>query len=84
MLQLSYIRENKDLLPERYQKRNFKAKDLIEEILQLDEKRRKTQQEMDSDLAESKKLAKEVGEFFKSGQTDKANQLKVQTKTLRS
>ena len=73
MLQTSYIREHKDLILERYKKRNFSGEKIINQILKLDDDRKTTQQEMDAQLAESNQLAKQVGELFKSGKTKEAS-----------
>ncbi|MDK7373979.1 serine--tRNA ligase [Weeksella virosa] len=84
MLVVSYIQENKEEVIEGLKKRNFKELYLIDEVLSLDELRRKTQFELDTVLAESNKLSKEIGNLFKSGQTEDANKLKEQTTELKS
>ena len=84
MLVVSYIQENKEEVIEGLKKRNFKELYLIDEVLSLDELRRKTQFELDTILAESNKLSKEIGNLFKSGQTEDANKLKEQTTELKS
>lgn len=83
MLQIPYIRENKDLILERYKKRNFDANDTLSKIIELDDKRKVTQQEMDNDLAEGNKLAKEIGALYKEGKAQEANTLKEKTKLLK-
>ena len=83
MLQIPYIRENRDLIIERFTKRNLEATETIDQILDLDEQRRATQQSMDNDLAEGNTLAKQIGEFYKSGKATEANALKEQTKLLK-
>jgi len=83
MLQVPFIREHKDIVLERLTKRNLDATEMIEEVLRLDEDRRKIQTQLDNTLAESNKLSKEIGMLFKSGQTEKANEVKVQTASLK-
>lgn len=83
MLQLNYIRENKAEVIERLKVRNFDASTLIDELLQADQTRRTTQQTLDSNLSESKKLAKEIGQLFKEGKQDLANELKAKTQELK-
>ena len=61
MLQLKYLRENKEAVLEALKKRNFKEVELIDNLLDLDESRRKTQTELDQQLAEANSLAKEIG-----------------------
>ena len=83
MLQLNTIREEKDRVLSGLKKRNFKELSLIDDIIALDEKRRSTQLSLDETLAKSNNLSKEIGNFFKAGETDKANTLKEQTATLK-
>lgn len=83
MLQINHIRENKALILEGLAKRNKDFSALIEDALALDEKRRKTQNELDSILAESNKLAKEIGDLFKSGKKEEADILKAKTTDLK-
>ena len=83
MLQLNTIREEKDRVLAGLKKRNFKELGLIDEIIALDEKRRSTQLALDESLAKSNTLSKEIGSFFKSGETEKANALKAETATLK-
>ena len=83
MLQISKIRENKDLIIDRLAVKNFDAKQAIEAILEIDSKRRKTQNELDAVLNESNGIAKQVGELFKSGKQAEANELKAKTVVLK-
>ena len=53
MLQISYIRENKDLVINGLKKRNFKELELVEEAISLDENRLLIQTKLDNALAES-------------------------------
>ena len=48
MLQTTYIRENKELILERYKKRNFDGEEIINQIIKLDDDRKSTQQTLDS------------------------------------
>lgn len=83
MLQISNIRENKELVIAGLAKRNKDFTALIGEVLQLDEKRRKTQNELDAMLAESNQLAREIGDLFKSGKKEEAESLKIRTTELK-
>ena len=76
MLALQYIRENKDSVIKGLEKRGFKSLDLIDKIIDLDQQRRSIQTKLDSHLSDSNQMAKEIGNLFKSGETDKANSLK--------
>ncbi|MFJ1492304.1 serine--tRNA ligase [Capnocytophaga canis] len=83
MLQLTFVRENKDVVLNGLKKRNFKDLHLVDDIINLDEKRRVTQAELDKVLAESNNISKEIGILFKSGDTQKANELKAKTGELK-
>ena len=74
MLQVHFIRENKEEVITRLAKKNFDA---------TDEKRRNTQVELDNLLAESNKLSKDIGEMMKNGEKAKAEILKEKTTQIR-
>ena len=74
MLSLAFIRDNKDAVLKGLAVRNFaNAKSIIDQVIDLDAKRRTTQAELDNVLAESNKLSKEIGKLFQSGEVQKAN-----------
>ncbi|CAM1361632.1 serine--tRNA ligase [Tenacibaculum xiamenense] len=84
MLQIQFIRENKQTVLEGLAKRNFaNAETIIDEVLNTDEARRSTQVLLDNVLAESNKLSKEIGALFKSGEVQKANLIKEKTGQLK-
>jgi seryl-tRNA synthetase len=83
MLQVPFIRENKDLVITRLAKRNMDATQMINDVISLDEERRRIQTELDNILAESNALSKEIGNLYKSGDTQKANLLKEKTGQLK-
>ena len=84
MIPLKQLRENKAAIVAGLQKRNFKQTELIDSLLSLDEKRRKTQTELDQQLAEANQLAKEIGQLFKSGKADEAQERKARSGELKS
>jgi seryl-tRNA synthetase len=83
MLQVHFIRENKEEVITRLAKKNFEAAGIVEYIVELDEKRRNTQVELDNLLAESNKLSKDIGEMMKNGEKAKAEILKEKTTQIR-
>ena len=84
MLQVQFIRENKQTVLDGLAKRNFaNAETIINEVLNTDETRRATQVSLDNILAESNKISKEIGGLFKSGEIQKANLLKEKTGQLK-
>ena len=84
MLQVQFIRENKQTVLDGLAKRDFaNAETIINEVLNTDETRRATQVSLDNILAESNKISKEIGGLFKSGEIQKANLLKEKTGQLK-
>lgn len=84
MLQVSVLREDKDKVINGLKKRRLKGiEESLDRVLSLDQKRRQTQQQQDTLLAESNSIAKEIGNFMKSGQKDQAEKLKVRTAELK-
>lgn len=68
MLTLKLITEEKERVIKGLEKKHFNgAKEAIEEVLAIDSKRRKTQQELDACLSEQKKAAAEIGKLMKAG-----------------
>ncbi len=83
MLQVSYIRENRDNVLERLAVKNFKQPELVDEVLSLDDERRRTQTELDAVLSESNSIAKQIGELMRSGGKEEAQALKDKTPVLK-
>ena len=83
MLQLNYIREQKEEAIQKLVKKGFDATTIIDEVIILDDKRKSTQAELDSMLAQSNQIAKEIGMLFKNGEVEKANAAKAQTANLK-
>jgi len=79
MLQVAFIRENKEDVIARLAKRNIDATDMINDAITLDEDRKAIQTKLDNTKAESNALSKEIGNLFKSGEAQKANLLKEKT-----
>jgi seryl-tRNA synthetase len=83
MLQVPYIRDNRDAVIKGLAKRNLNATAMIDEVIALDENRRRLQTQLDATLAESNNLSKDIGALYKSGETSKANILKEKTAQLK-
>ncbi len=76
MLQLNYIRENRDTVIERLAVKHFKEIGLIDEIISLDEERRKIQSESDALSAEANAAAKQIGDLMRQGKKEEAETVK--------
>ena len=83
MLELQRIRENRDEVVERLAVKNFDAAALVDEIITLDRQRRSVQKKLDDTLALSKKRSKEIGEYFKSGEKEKAETARRESLSLK-
>lgn len=80
MLQLNFIRENKDYVIERLKVKHFKnVEQVIEDLLEADNTRRSVQTESDRIKAESNAIAKQIGMLYKQGKSDEAEALKAKT-----
>jgi len=84
MLQIKYIRDNKQEVVDRLKIKNFDAAQLIDDLLNADEIRRSAQKQLDDTLAVSKQLSKEIGQFFKTGQKDKAEEARNKSTELKA
>ena len=58
MLQVNFLKEQKERVLEGLKKRNFKDLELVDNAISLDEMRKKIQFELDSQLAEINKISK--------------------------
>jgi seryl-tRNA synthetase len=84
MLQLNYIRDNKDEVLKRLAIKNFKdAETIITKVIELDNARRASQKDGDAIKAEANALAKQIGELMKSGKKEEAEVQKAKTAELK-
>ncbi|GAA3954110.1 serine--tRNA ligase [Chitinophaga oryziterrae] len=83
MLQVPFIRQNKALVLERLALKNFKELDLVEEILVLDDKRKKLTLEYDETQAKINAASKEIGKLMAQGQKEEAEARKSEVASLK-
>ncbi len=83
MLQLNYIRENKDEAIARLAIKNFDAKAILENVLEMDVQRKKIQNDLDAILNEANLLAKQVGDLYKQGKKAEGDELKTKSASLK-
>ncbi len=79
MLQVNYIRENREKVLERLAIRNFDKPELIDLIIASDSSRRKAQTDLDSLSALANAAAKEIGDLMRNGQKEAAELKKIET-----
>lgn len=84
MLELSYIRENTLEVINRLAIKNIDATNTLQQIIDLDLKRRETQTELDNNLAESNNISREVGNLMKAGKASDAMELKNRVAELKT
>jgi seryl-tRNA synthetase len=86
MLQLNYIRQHKDKVIEGLKKRNWQSVELgvLDELLEIDDKRKKTQTLLDELLAERNLLSKQFGDLMKQGDTSNAESLKIKVAEVKA
>ncbi len=84
MLELPYLRENREEAVARLGKRNIDAAGLVAKALELDEQRRAIQNEADGKLAEMNELSRAIGELMKGGKKAEAEAAKAKTTDLKA
>ncbi|HEU5168773.1 MAG TPA: serine--tRNA ligase [Chitinophagaceae bacterium] len=83
MLQVAFIRNNKEEVKQRLAVKNFAEVDLVDEILSRDEERKKLQLEFDSTQAKVNSTSKEIGQLMAKGQKEEAENKKQDVATLK-
>ncbi len=83
MLNIRLLRENPAYVIERLAIKNFDAAQIVERILELDTKRRNTQTQTDSILAEQNSIAKEIGLLMRNGKKEEAESAKERVVSLK-
>ena len=83
MLQVKYIIENKDLVIEKLKVKNFDGQDIINEIVNLDVERRRIQKLQDDKQNEMNVISKEIGQLFKEGRKQEAEDAKNRTAEIK-
>lgn len=84
MLTISQITEDKEGVIRGLEKKHFAdAKQAIEKVLELNDKRRSCQTALDESLARQNKIAKSIGLLMREGKKDEAEQAKKKVATLK-
>ena len=84
MLDLSLVRTQKEQVITALEKRGIDAVSLVDNALMADKKRRGFQSTLDQKLALANSLAKEIGELYKSGNSQQANDKKEESVALKA
>jgi seryl-tRNA synthetase len=83
MLTLKVINENTQEVIKRLATKRFDAKDAVNQVIDLDETRRKSQTELDNILSEVNSISKSIGSLIKEGKIDDASAAKVKVSALK-
>ncbi len=83
MLTLKQIKENTEGVIARLKKKQFDAREALNEVLNFDELRRRSQQELDASLAKQNTIAKEIGALMKQGAKEQAESIRAQVALLK-
>ena len=83
MLTLKLLRESPDFVIRRLAVKNFDAKEIVEKVIALDDKRKALQTESDALLAQQKKAAAAIGQLMKEGKKAEAEAAKAEVSTLK-
>ncbi len=83
MLQVSVLRNDIDFVKERLAVKNFKQLELVDNIINLDDERKKTQLTYDNTQAKINTASKDIGKLIASGKKEEAEVLKLEVGSLK-
>ena len=84
MIQIQTIRENAAWIKERLSVKNFTDLQLVDEIVALDEQRRKVMFVMEENKAKQNEASKAIGELMRNGNRDEAEKRKAEVSELKA
>jgi seryl-tRNA synthetase len=82
MLQINYIRQHPDTVKERLLVKHFKELHLVDELIAMDDERKKLQFEWDEAQAKVNSASKEIGNLMKQGHKEEAETKKEEVARL--
>ena len=83
MLQVDFIKENFSKVIDSLKKRNKDYSSDLKKIIDFNENRKKQQTKLDTLLSEVNNLSKQIGELFKNGKVEEANELKKSVEKIK-
>lgn len=83
MLQISIIRQDAEKIKERLLLKNFKNPGIVDEIVSLDDQRKKLQAGFDDTQAMINSTSKEIGQLMAKGQKEEAEERKKKVASLK-
>ena len=82
MLQLSFIRQNPELVKERLAIKNFTGTGIVDDIIAADDEKRRLQLESENMQSKANAISKDIGKLMAAKQTDEANKRKQEVESL--
>ena len=76
MLQVGFIRQNIELVKQKLAVKNFKQPELVDELLQWDDRRKQMQLQQEELQSKINAASKEIGQHMAKGEKDKAEEIK--------
>lgn len=83
MLQVNLIKQDPEEIKRRLLVKNFKDLDLVDEIIALDEERKKLNFQFDETKAEINAASKEIGQLMSKGQKEETDSMKKNVEQLK-
>ena len=83
MLQVEFIKDNFSKVIDSLKKRNKDYSSDLKKIIDFNESRKKQQTNLDTLLSKVNTLSKQIGELFKNGKVDEANELKKEVENIK-
>lgn len=83
MLQVNFLRQHKDEVLRRLAIKNFKHPQIVDEVIALDDERKRVQAEFDEAMSKLNSGSKDIGKLMGQGKKDEAEKLKLEVTKYR-
>ena len=83
MLTLKLLRDDPEFVIRKLAVKNFDAREIVEDVIAMDDRRKAYQTESDALLSEQKKAAAEIGALMKAGKKEEAEAAKAKVAALK-
>jgi seryl-tRNA synthetase len=84
MLQVQVLRQNPDWVKERLAVKHFANTEIVDEVISLDDERKKLQLEADTLQSKINSSSKEIGMLMGKGQKEEAESKKIEVATIKA
>lgn len=84
MLQVNFIKANKEEVIKRLEVKNFAGKTSVNNVIELDDERKKLQFEVDETLSKINIASKAIGQLMASGKKEEAESKKAEVASMKS